>query len=407
MNHGISPQRCAGRSSLKSGLKQRLNRSLKLCFKRCLILLLCCLGLWLAPMGLASPARSETGLPYSAEALALLPPTTPQTPGQLFGTLGPLQLGLTGDLFATYRLLSRQDLLFHEFELSRVQLTGWADFRGLAGAQITVDTVRSSGGRSYFGIDGDAILPRLKWAFAEATPFRHYLALRAGLVPDLILQYAEASWGFRVQGPSGLERDALFTPGDLGATVEVALPWQIGSLAVSVVNGEGLSLREQNPGKNLTAALRIAPLRARLPDLLLHALFRDGSQGAGSAADRRLLGGITYSSPKLGAGALATLAMGYRGIGEQWAAQLSTWLRGDLAAGFALLGRIDLLWPEVQLADAAGAMQLRAIGGLAYALPAIVRLIASYEGTLPFGRLTTQVPAITEHLLQVQAEVRL
>ena len=352
----------------------------------------------------ATPTRPETGLPYSAEAQALLPAPNASTPGQLQGAVGPLRLGILGDLFATYRLSSRQDQLFHEFELSRVQLSGWVSYESLAGVNVTVDTVRSSSNRSYIGIDGDAILPRLKWAFAETTPWKHYLSLRAGIVPDLILQYAESSWGFRAQGPTGLERDGLYSPGDLGATVEAALPWQIGSVAVQVGNGEGLTMREQNNGKNVTAALRMAVLRSTVPDLLLHFLFRDGSIGAGSAADRRASGGITYASAKLGAGSIATMALGYRGIGDRWAAHLSTWFRGELPANFALLGRLDALWPDV--ADR-NSVQLRLIGGVAYSLPALVRLIVSYEGTLPFGNLTAQVPAITEHALLIQSEVRL
>ena len=169
-------------------------------------------------------------------------------------------------------------------------------------------------------------------------------------------------------------------------------------------NGEGISLREQNNGKNLTAALRVAPLRARAPDLLLHALFRDGSIGAGSAADRRVSGGLTYAGARLGIGAIATAALGYRGIGDRWAAHLTTWLRGELPACFALLGRADVLWPEVSQRDS---VQLRLIGGLAYSLPALMRLLVSYEGTLPFGSLSAQVPTITEHAFLVQAEVRL
>ena len=352
----------------------------------------------------AHPTRLETGLPYSPEARAALPIPSAATPGQLQGGIGPLRLGLFGDLFATYRLASRQDQLFHEFELSRIQLSGWVSYEELAGVNITVDTVRSSSSRSYFGVDGDAILPRLKWAFAETTPWKHYLSLRAGIVPDLLLQYAEASWGFRVQGPTGLERDGLFTPGDLGASVEAALPWQLGSVALQLGNGEGISLREQNNGKNLTAALRVAPLRARAPDLLLHALFRDGSIGAGSAADRRVSGGLTYAGARLGLGAIATAALGYRGIGDRWAAHLTTWLRGELPACFALLGRADVLWPEMSQRDS---VQLRLIGGLAYSLPALMRLLISYEGTLPFGSLSAQVPTITEHAFLVQAEVRL
>lgn len=361
------------------------------------------IGVW-TQNATANPMRPETGLPYSAEAQALLPPQSANSPGQLQGAVGPLRLGIVGDLFATYRLSSRQDQLFHDFELSRVQLSGWVSYESLAGVNITVDTVRSSSNRSYIGIDGDAILPRLKWAFAETTPWKHYLALRAGIVPDLLLQYAKASWGFRAQGPTGLERDGLFSPGDLGATVEAALPYQIGSIAVQVGNGEGLAMREQNNGKNVTAALRMAVLRSAAPDLLLHFLFRDGSIGAGSAADRRASGGITYASAKLGVGSIATMALGYRGIGDRWAAHLSTWFRGELPVHFALLGRIDALWPDV--ADH-NAVQLRLIGGVAYSLPALVRLIVSYEGTLPFGSLTTQVPALAEHALLIQAEVRL
>ena len=356
----------------------------------------------LSSVAQANPNRPETGLPYHPQAT--IPTAAADAPGQLQGHIGPLQLGLQGDLFATYRLVSRQDQLFHEFELSRIQLTGFVSYQSLAGVNITVDTVRSSGSRSYFGIEGDAILPRLKWAFAESTPWKHYLSMRAGIVPDVLLQYAEASWGFRAQGPTGLERDGLYVPGDLGATAEVALPWQLGSFAVQVGNGEGISLREQNNGKNLTAALRIAPLRNRVPDLLIHALFRDGSLGEGSAADRRTSVGLTYASPKVGAGSVATLALGYRGVGDRWAGHLSTWLRAELPACFALLTRVDALWPDVQDREA---VQLRVIGGVAYSLPALVRLILSYEGTLPFGALRDQVPVLTEHSFLVQAEVRI
>ena len=373
----------------------------------CLRLVGCGLGITISlwtHYAAATPTRPETGLPYCAEAQAILPAPNASTPGQLQGSVGPLRLGILGDLFATYRLSSRQDQLFHEFELSRVQLSGWVSYESLAGVNITVDTVRSSSNRSYIGIDGDAILPRLKWAFAETTPWKHYLSLRAGIVPDLLLQYAETSWGFRAQGPTALERDGLFAPGDLGATVEAALPWQLGSVAVQFGNGEGISLREQNNGKNVTAALRMAVLRATAPDFLLHFLFRDGSIGAGSAADRRASAGLTYSSAKLGVGSIATMALGYRGIGDRWAAHLTTWFRGELPAHFALLGRVDALWPDVALRDS---VQLRLIGGVAYSLPALVRLIASYEGTLPFGSLTAQVPALTEHALLIQAEVRL
>jgi hypothetical protein len=351
---------------------------------------------------LASPARPETGLPYSPQASIPIP--TEGSPGQLFSSLGAFKIGIFGDLFATYRLVERQDQVFHEFELSRVQLSGFATYRELAGVNVTVDTIRSSSSRSYQGIDGDAILPRLKWAFAEATPYKHYLSIRGGMIPDLLLQYAEASFGYRVQGPTGLERDQLFSPADLGFSVEAALPWQLGSAALSFTNGEGISLREQNNGKNLTAALRFAPLRNRAPDFLIHLLFRDGSLGAGTAADRRASAGITYAGHKWGAGAVGTWALGYRGLGDRWAGHLTGWLRGEFFSSLGIFGRLDGLWPDVNDKES---LQLRLIGGVSYALPALVRFVVSYEGTLPFGTLSAQIPNVTEHAMLVQAEVRL
>jgi len=43
------------------------------------------------------------------------------------------------------------------------------------------------------GVDGDSLLPRLKYAFAEATPLKQWLALRAGIVPDLLLPWIESA----------------------------------------------------------------------------------------------------------------------------------------------------------------------------------------------------------------------
>lgn len=366
---------------------------------------LCAVLLWfMGSVAWSHPGRFETGLPYSAAAKELFSPTPPQAPGQLQGELGRFKLGLLGDLFATYRLIQRQDEVFHEFELTRIQLSGWIGYADLAGANVTVDTVRSSGERSYQGISGDAILPRLKWAFAELTPFQHYLSVRAGLVPDLLLQYAEASFGYRVQGPIGLERDALYSPGDLGASIEAALPWQLGSVALQFGNGEGVSMREQNNGKNLTAALRIAPLRHKWPDLLLHFLFRDGSLGVATAQDRRGSAGLTLQKPRIGAGAIGTVALGYRGIADRYAGHVTAWLCTALPASFGLLGRVDALWPDV---SESSSVSLRVIGGASYALPALARLIVSYEGTFPFGSLSAQVPSLTEHAMLLQAEVRL
>ncbi len=355
----------------------------------------------------AAPWRFETGLPNSPDKAGQYAPDPPvSTDGVEHPSLvwRGIELGAIADAFITYRLHARQGQLFHEFELSRMQITGFASYRNLVGANITFETIRSSGNRSYFGVDGDSQVTRVKWAFAEITPFKHWLSLRGGFVPDVLLQYVEGSWAFRVQGPVGLERDGLFMPSDLGVTLEGNLPMALGSIAVAFGNGEGVNLREQNNGKNITAALRLRPGHRRLPGLLLHVLYRDGSLGAGSAADHRLSGGLTYTGTKLGAGAIGTWALGYRGVGARDAGHLTLWARGELPKHVQLFTRFDLLWPDTTFADA---MQLRYIGGIAYRLPMLARILVSYEGTFPFGALTAQVPSIQEHNLLVQIEARL
>jgi len=196
----------------------------------------------------------------------------------------------------------------------------------------------------------------------------------------------------------------MFTTGDLGVSLEAALPAAYGSIAVSYGNGEGTHLREQNNGKNTTIAAHIRPLGRHLPRLVLHLLYRDGSLGAGSAADRRFAGGVTYEGRKLGAGAIGTWAMGWQGLGARDAGHLTAFVRGELPRRLYLFARSDLLWPDVK---DAGAIQLRLIGGVAYALPMLIRILVSYEGTLPFGSLTQAVPSLREHDLLIQIEARL
>lgn len=357
----------------------------------------------------AAPWRSETGLP-STTGSDTTPAERDVQPHTIDGHALPalkwqkLLLGVIADAFVGYRLSSRQGKLFHDFELGRVQVTGWASYSGLAALNVTFETVRSSGGASYFGVDGDSIVVRAKWAYAEVTPLRRWLAIRAGLIPDLLLQHAEVSWLYRVQGPTGLERDQLFTTADVGASVEAALPLHLGSVALAYTTGEGLRLREQNNGKDLTLALRLAPLRDRLPGFLLHVLYRDGSVGAGSAANSRLAGGATLATGRLGLGALGTWALGYRGVGNRDAGHLSIWARGTLPHDLFVFARLDALWPD---AHDAGSLQLRPIVGAGITVFELVRFLVSYEGVLPRGALEAQVPSVREHALLVQIEGRL
>lgn len=353
---------------------------------------------------LARPERLDSGLndPVQAPSPLILNPDLPEHP--ISGTVRGVSVGLYGDVFLHFRLSQRQDQWFSEFELNRALLGAYAGYRDLVGVNLAMDTVRSSGSRSYFGIDGDSIVPRVRTAFLEITPLGRWLSLRGGMAPDLLLPVVERAWDLRATGALGLERDGMATVADLGASAEVALPFDLGSLALAYGNGEGVALREQNFGKNVTVALRLRPGRRRLPGLWLHALYRDGSLGVASAADRRVFGGVLYSGGRLGLGAVGSYAMGFRGVGDRDAGDLLVFARGRLPYGVLLFGRAEVLWPD---ARDAGSQQLRVAAGLGYALPLIGRLHVAYDGTLAAGALSQQVPSVSEHALLVVAEARL
>jgi hypothetical protein len=151
-------------------------------------------------------------------------------------------------------------------------------------------------------------------------------------------------------------------------------------------------------------ALRIRPGRYRIPRLLIHLLYRDGSLGVGEQANHRFGGGLQYTGRYLGAGALGFWAIGWNGLGGRDAGYLTAWVRGELPLRFFLFGRIDELWPDTHNA---GSTQTRLVGGIAYGLPALVRVVISYEGTFGTGAVGMQVPAVTQHVLQFQLEARL
>jgi hypothetical protein len=354
----------------------------------------------------AVPERPESGLPAPPPPPGVTPreSTPPSQIHPLQTEFGDFRAGLFGDIFGFFRYQSAQGQTTNEFDLERFQLGGWVQYKQIAGAMVALETVRSSGSQSYFGIAGDSLVVRAKWAFAEATPLGHWLSIRAGIVPDLLLPAIESSWDFRMQGKTGPERDGFLTVGDLGATIEGALPLGLGSLALQYTNGEGIAQREQNNGKNTTVLLKLIPLRWRLPQLTVQLYFRDGSIGPASAADRRFLGAVIYSGRKFGAGLLGGYAMGYNGDGSVNAGYGNFWARGELPYRFQLFGRADMLWPN---ASDGGSMQTRLIAGVAYALPMIARIALSYEGVVTSGAVHNATPSPDENAFLISIEGRI
>ncbi len=173
------------------------------------------------------------------------------------------------------------------------------------------------------------------------------------------------------------------------------------SIAASYTNGEGINEPEQNNGKDTTVAAHIRPFGRKRRAFILHLLYRDGSVGAGSAADRRLLGGFTYEGRRFGAGATGVWAMGWNGISSATpSGHLSVFARGELPKRFFLFGRIDSLWPDTSVRS----VQLRLIGGARLRRDPHPRLLRGHAP--PSARSASAVPSLsTTFLAQIEARL--
>ncbi|MFV8753229.1 hypothetical protein ACNOYE_21995 [Nannocystaceae bacterium ST9] len=255
--------------------------------------------------------------------------------------LRPACLMLGADLITGYRWSRVGDEGAGEFTLDRAELGSelvWQPIRWLdAGARVRLEALRSAGPDSLQGIDGNALVVRAWQAFGHVAG--HFgpidVGVRAGLVPERWIEQVEKGYDQRGLGSLGSERRQLFDTADLGVSLTISGWRSLVDLDVAIVNGEGRSQREQNPGKNTTLILSVRPLR--LPhragpiELALHGVYRDGSLGPASTRSHRAGGATSLRSPWVFAGVEYVRAFGYLDRGDVQADVISAWTTARLA----------------------------------------------------------------------------
>jgi hypothetical protein len=158
------------------------------------------------------------------------------------------------------------------------------------------------------------------------------------------------------------ESGDFFEQSDLGASVHFRAWKGALSVAFSFTNGEGLNRAEQNTGKNSTVVLSLLPLRflkhqiklwGESAEIGLHATYRDGSIGVGSASNHRFAAALTFTSRFVDVGIEYIYAMGWAQIADRNADGLSAWLRASFATRWiGAFGRYDRQNTNLALPDA-------------------------------------------------------
>jgi hypothetical protein len=178
------------------------------------------------------------------------------------------------------------------------------------------------------------------------------LSARLGLIPERWIELVEEGYDLRALDPLLSDR-RYFHRADLGASFS-AVGWGGAvQLELSVVNGEGLSQRELNVGKNSTLIATFRPLREGALVWAVHAAYRDGSLGVGSARDHRFALASTVRAPQVVAGAELVRAAGLDARSELVSQGASAWATVQLgSAPLGLAAKYDWLDQDRATANA-------------------------------------------------------
>ncbi len=301
---------------------------------------------------------SAVGLVVTA-ALFSAPPSKPPGPKDDRPSSTEARWVFETELLAGYGAAWRGDESANAFDLERAELGVGFDWRRHVMAELRLDTVRSVSGQSQFGVDGNALIVRLKraWFGGGGTIGAFEIQAGAGLIAHPFLSEVERGHPFRGGSPTQFERGSFLETADLGAFLKVA-GWRGAlELGVAVMNGEGYSDVELNEEKDLLAWVGSEPWQGPLfgspASFWLGVAFQDGSIGAGSAANRRLLAGATFASSRISTGFEFAYAFGYTGEGGRDASGTGVWLSGEpVASWLGVYARYDHLNDEIDDDDA-------------------------------------------------------
>ncbi|HEX4600424.1 MAG TPA: hypothetical protein VH116_03435, partial [Gemmatimonadales bacterium] len=151
---------------------------------------------------MSSSIRRALGVAVVAAAgaapLAAQAPTPPQV--------------TAGGLVYTQYVYQLKDSVNHfdNFDITRAYVNVLGRFAGGVTTRVTTDVQRT-------GIAGDNSLRlRLKYAFATYTPAGSQLTYKAGLIHTPFLDWEEALWDYRMQGPMVLDRAGKMSAADFG-----------------------------------------------------------------------------------------------------------------------------------------------------------------------------------------------
>lgn len=242
---------------------------------------------------------------------------------------------------------------------------------------------------------------RLKYAFLNWTPSGSALTYRFGLLTTPWIDWEEALWDYRMQGPTALDRNHYLSPADFGVGVDGTINHEMVNFQVSAVDGAGYGAKpgDQHKAYAGRVSLRLLPTddSGRAGGLRLTGYAQLGAP-TGGGTRQRLLGMASYRSKALVlAGEYAATTDSAVGTAKLNGTVVSVYGTFRLPSSPAsIIARVDLVDPNTGVASD---KTTDLIAGVSYQLSPNVRLLADVDN---LSYESSGAKAITQALFQVQ-----
>ena len=289
----------------------------------------------------------------------------------------------------------------NQFSIQRAYINAIGRFSGGLLTRVTLDIAPTGTGNQQV---------RLKYAYFGWTPNNSKLTYKLGLIHTPYVDWAEALWDYRMQGPIALDRNGFLTSSDFGAGIDGHWNSEQVNAQLAFVNGEGYSGGTGDNHKDIEArvSFRLSSTNdnSRVGGLRLTGYAGVGKPTSGGTRNR-FLGLLSYKTQQITLAAEATSTKDT--ITGPTPAPLAE-TKGLIMSAFgvyhfngskaAVIGRVDVVDPNT---DTGNNKQTRVIAGLSYQLTPNLRLLGdadllSYEA----GATPVQDAQAKRALFQVQ-----
>ncbi len=297
----------------------------------------------------------------------------------------------------------------NNFDVTRAYLNAIGRFNGGILTRITADVYHDGDATA-----GGGLNYRLKYAYFGWNPTGSPLTFRFGLTQTPFLDWEEALWDYRMQGPMMVDRNGYMSSSDFGLAVDGNVNSELVDFQAMAFNGENYNKAPGDRHKDFAARVSVRVMGtddgSRVGGLRITGYAQAGTPTSGGTRSR-FIGMLSYRSKALtlaGEYLSATDTVTAPATGKHTGTGISVFGVFHVPASqLSVIARADIVDPNTANNTTATSNDKRTtlILGLSYQLSPNVRLLADLDNTSLQGSTVGSATApkkVTQALFQTQ-----